>query len=270
MAKLTAEEKKILKSMFIRSGTCSATFNMVKMEANAYTIMMAPAINDLYKDDEEERLAALARANNFFNTHNAFMPLIGGIDYAMSKKIKESGSKDYSAVQDIKIALMGPTAGIGDSFFYNCVRVIAAGIGIGLAEQGNALGPIIFTIIYLGAAEVTRWFGLVLGYTAGGDFIDKVFENGMIQVITKAASILGLGMVGAMVAQMVNIPIVWQINVGGTAVDVNGVLDSVMPGLLSIILVFFLMKQLQKGKRPTTLILLVFIASLLFAFLGIF
>ena len=64
------------------------------------------------------------------------------------KERKEKGTVDADTIESIKVALMGPAAGIGDAFFFNCVRVIAAGIGIGLAAQGNLLGSIIFAVIY--------------------------------------------------------------------------------------------------------------------------
>ena len=48
---LTPEEKKVLKSMFFRSHLVFTSFNMVKMEANGFTITMAPAIESIYKDD---------------------------------------------------------------------------------------------------------------------------------------------------------------------------------------------------------------------------
>ena len=48
---ITSTEKKILNSMYWRSGCCFATFNMVKMEGNAFTLTMAPAINEIFKDD---------------------------------------------------------------------------------------------------------------------------------------------------------------------------------------------------------------------------
>lgn len=73
---ITSAEKKILNSMYWRSGCCFATFNMVKMEGNAFTLTMAPAINEIFKDDEEERCRTLLRHNNFFNTHAVFLPFI--------------------------------------------------------------------------------------------------------------------------------------------------------------------------------------------------
>ena len=39
---------------------------------------------------------------------------------------------------------MGPISGIGDSFFWGILRVIAAGIGISIASTGSPLGAIVF------------------------------------------------------------------------------------------------------------------------------
>ena len=165
---------------------------------------------------------------------------------------------------------MGPAAGIGDAFFFNCVRVIAAGIGIGLAAQGNLLGSIIFAVIYGGSQLLLRWYFLHIGFHAGTDFINSVFETGLIKAVTKAASILGVGMVGAMVASMVKVKLAWTIQVGEASVVVNDVVNSIMPGLLSIVLLFVLMHLIRKGKRPSMLIFSIMIISLILAFLGIF
>ena len=42
---------------------------------------------------------------------------------------------------------MGPLSGIGDSFFWGILRVIA-GIGISLASTGSPLGAIVFLLLY--------------------------------------------------------------------------------------------------------------------------
>ena len=111
---------------------------------------------------------------------------------------------------------------------------------------------------------------LKAGYTAGTSFIDKVFSTGLIGSLTKAASIVGIGMVGAMVASMVKVPIAWVIHVGETEVAIADVLDGIMPGLLSIILVFWMMKMFKKGVGPVKIVFGLLIASLVLAFLGVF
>ena len=266
---LTPEEKKTLRNMYLNSGLVFAGFNMVKMEGSAFSLTMAPAIDELYKDDEE-RKAALLRHNGFFNTHTVMFNLIAGITYALEREKMTKGTVDDDTIESIKVALMGPTAGIGDAFFFNCIRVIAAGIGIGLCAQGNFLGTILFILLYGGSILLSKWYLLKMGYTFGSSFVDKVFESGLIDSITKAAGIVGLTMVGSMVASMVNVKLAWEIAVGQTSVNVLSVIDSIMPGLLSIILVFVLVKFIKKGVRPVTLVLAILVISIVLAFFGIF
>ena len=73
-----------------------------------------------------------------------------------------------------------------------------------------------------------------------------------------------------MAAQMVNVPRAWTIQIGEAAVVVNDVINSIMPGFLSIVLLFVLMNLIRKGKRPAMLIFSIMVISLILAFLGIF
>src|SRR5699024_6021185 len=115
-----------------------------------------------------------------------------------------------------------------------------------------------------------RWYLLRVGYTMGTSFIDSVFSTGLMNSLTKAAAILGLSMVGAMVASMVTVPLAWTIDVGQTSVDVLSVVDSIMPGILSIVLVFGMVSLIKKGVRPVTLVLGILVISIVLAFFGIF
>lgn len=271
MAKIeyTSQEKKTLRSMFWNSGLVFSSFNMVKMEGNAFALTMAPALEELY-DDPSERNAALRRHDNFFNTHAVLFCLIAGITYALEKEKMTKGSCDDDTIENIKVALMGPTAGIGDAFFFNCIRVIAAGIGIGLCATGNILGTIIFVLLYGGSQVVARWYLLRIGYKMGTTFIDSVFNSGLMDSVTKAASIIGLTMVGAMVSSMVNVKLAWVIRVGSTEVILNDVINTIMPGILSIGLIFGLVHLIKKGIRPVTLVLGILVLCLIGAYFKVF
>ena len=134
----TPEEKKTLKKMFWNSRLVFSSFNMVKMEGNAFALTMEPALDELYKD-KKEKAEAMRRHDGFFNTHAVLFSLIAGITYALERQKKETGAVDDTTIENIKVALMGPTAGIGDAFFFNCLRVIAAGVAIGLCSQANSI-----------------------------------------------------------------------------------------------------------------------------------
>lgn len=265
----TPQEKKTLRKMFWNSGLVFSGFNMVKMEGNAFALTMEPAVDELY-DDPKEKNEALRRHNGFFNSHAVFFSLIAGITYALEREKKLTGAVDDDVIENIKVSLMGPTAGIGDAFFFNCLRVIAAGIGIGLCSQGNPLGVLLFILIYGGSQVAARWYLLRAGYKYGTAFIDKVFNSGLMEAVTKAAGVMGVTMVGAMVASSVDVKLAWTINIGETSVVVLDILNSIMPGILSVVLVFVLMHLIKKGHKPIALLLGVLALAIVLAFFGIF
>ena len=91
-----------------------------------------------------------------------------------------------------------------------------------------------------------------------------------MQALTKAASIMGITMVGAMVASSVKVKLAWTITIGEASVVVLDILDSIIPGILSIVLVFALMKLIKKGYKPITLVFGILVISIVLAFFGIF
>lgn len=266
---LTAEENSILKKMFIRSHLVFTNFNMTKMEANGFTMTMSPAIEAIYGDDMEQKKAAYARHQAFFNTHAVAFNFIAGMCYAMERDCKE-GKVPGETIDAIKASLMGPTAGMFDSVFFNCLRVIGAGIAIGLCAQGNFLGTIIFILLYGVMQSVLKYILLKLGYTLGTSFIDSIFSSGLMASATRSASILGLMMVGAMTATTVGVPMDWTVTVGDTSVVIQDLFTAIYPGILSIGLVLLMMFLIKKGRRPVQLILGLLVVALLGALVGIF
>ena len=108
------------------------------------------------------------------------------------------------------------------------------------------------------------------GYSLGSTFIEKVFNSGLLEIVTKAASILGLVMVGSMVASMVtvNVGFVWTF--GGTEVAIQPVLDSIMPGVLSLAVTFGVVKLLKKGHNAAGLVTGLLVICVVLAAFGVF
>lgn len=264
------KEKKILNSMFWLSHLCFIAANLVKLQANGFTVSMAPAIEDIYKDDPEGKKKAYSRHQAFFNTHAVPFAFIVGLSYALEKQNKESTNFDPELINSIKASLMGPTAGMFDSLFFNGLRIIAAGIGIGLCSQGNPLGVFLFILIYGVTQSIAKYYLLNAGYHYGTSFIDQIFSTGLMGALTKSTTILGLMMTGALTASMVYVPLNWTITIGGASLVVGDVLNSIFPGLLSIVLVFLLVSLIKKGVRPTVLIFGILAFSLVGALIGIF
>lgn len=266
---ISAEDNAVLRKMFIMSHSVFMNFNMTKMEANCFTNTMAPAIERVYVDDPEGKREAYLRHQAFFNTHAVALDFIAGLSYALEKDCAE-GKVPGQTIEAIKASLMGPTAGMFDSLFFNCLRVIGAGIAIGLCSQGNIAGTFIFILLYGVTQSILKWFLLKAGYTLGTSFIDSIYNSGLMQVATKAASILGVMMVGCMTATTVGFPLNWTVTIGDTSLVVLDLFESIYPGILSVAIVLIMLAFIKKGVRPIVLIFGLLIFCLLGAAAGIF
>lgn len=88
-------------------------------------------------------------------------------------------------------------------------------------------------------------------------------------MITDAACSMGAIMVGALIAGNVKVGIKWVPNVFGATVDIQAMLDTIMPGLLAIVLWWVCYKSLQKGLSPIKLIFVIMGVCILLSFFGI-
>jgi len=268
-ANISAEERKMLNTAMWKSGTTRGSFNYVKMLGQGYVYCIMPFINKYYKT-EEERKEAIIRANSFMNTNNMCLPFILGLNIAMEKKRAETGEISAEAISSTKTSLMGPMAGIGDSFQFNTLRVIAAGIGISLASQGSILGPILMLLIYFIPFVLIRKQLMFAGFSVGTTMIDKRFNGGILKRVTNAASIVGVIMIGSLVAQMVNVSTALTLNLGSAEIVLQQIFDSIMPGMLSVGMVFGIIALVKKGIKPVMIVCGVMVMCILGAVVGIF
>lgn len=267
---LSKEEKKMLNKCYYYSLNTYMCFNNVVMQGKAFAMSVLPAIKTFYKNPEDQKQAFARNANEVFNSHQVMHGLIAGIVIAMEKERAEKGELDESAISSLKASLMGPLAGIGDSFFFNCYRVIIAGVCIGLAATGNVLAPILFLLLYGVGMLVMKYVLLVEGYRNGSKLVSKAFENGVIPLVMEACGILGAIMVGTLIATNVKINIGLTPVINGAKISVQEILDSVMPGILSLLLWWITFKGVRKGISPTKLIFMIIGVCLILAFFGVF
>lgn len=267
---LSTNEKKLLRQMYWRSFTLYASVTPAKQGASGYEYAMLPFINQFYEDAEDKKLA-MVRQMSYFNTNLAMAPFVMGITASMEKENAAKSNFNADSINAIKTSLMGPLAGIGDSIFWGVLKAIAAGVAIGLAKSGNFLAPIIFLLIFNIPVQVVRWYGGRLGYTLGSTYISKLYENGLINILTKAASIVGLIMVGAMTSNMVIFKVKWNMMMAGkTILKTQPVLDEIFKGLIPLAITlgcFYLLKK--KNISINYLIFGIIILGIAVSLLGI-
>lgn len=114
------------------------------------------------------------RHTTWFNATMHINNFIMGLVASMEKQNSEDENFDASSITAVKASLMGPLSGIGDSFFWGILRVIAAGIGISLASTGSPLGAIVFLLLYNVPAFLIHYYALYSGYSIGESFIQNV------------------------------------------------------------------------------------------------
>lgn len=268
---LSNEEKKLLNRIWLRSLTSKVGSTQAVSIGNGFARIMKPAIDTYYKDQPEEAHKTYMRHMEYLNTNAAFVNLIMGICLAMEKRRAEShGEISAQAISSVKASLMGPCAGIGDSIFFNCIRVIVAGISIGLAANGSVIAPIFFLVVYNGIEILCRYLFTIYGYRFGETVVDVAFSKGLIPLLTDAAGALGAIMIGCLVAGNVKVPLALTINVNGVSVVMLDLLNSILPGVLPLLLWWFVFKILQKGVSPVKIILGILVISVILGVIGIF
>jgi Phosphotransferase system, mannose/fructose/N-acetylgalactosamine-specific component IID len=266
---IPADERKLLKKVFWRTLTLSSTYNYERMQALGYVYTMIPVVDKYYTDEEAKREAYL-RHFEIFNTTPTMAGFITGLSASMEKEASQDPNFNTASINAIKVSLMGPFAGIGDSIFWGSLRVITLGIGISMCAQGNPLGLLVHLLLFNIPATLVRWYGVQIGFGLGSSFLKQASESGLLGQITKAATIVGLMTVGAMTCTMVRFNIGLVLNIQGAELGVQGILDSIFPKLLPLLLVFACYKAISKGVKPVVIMLAMLVLGVAGKYLGIF
>lgn len=261
--------KKDLRKTFWRSFTMEWAWNYERQMNLGYAYSMTPALKKIYKGKKDELASAYKRHLEFFNVTPWLSTFPLGISIAMEEQNALNPDFDSDSINNIKVALMGPLSGIGDSFFWGTLRVIATGIGTSLALQGNILGPLLFLLIFNVPAILARYYGLYAGYNIGAQFIEKVQKTGLMDRLSYGASVLGLGVVGAMVATMVTLKMPLKIGSGADATSITGIFNGIVPGILPLLFTFFIFWLNNKGVKAQWILLLIAAIGIFGAWSGI-
>ena len=193
-----------------RSTFLQGSWNYERMQNLGWAYSLIPAIKKLYTK-KEDQAAALERHMEFFNTHPYVAAPIIGVTLALEEEKANGAAIDDAAIQGVKIGMMGPLAGIGDPVFWFTVRPILGALGASLAATGNILGPLIFFIAWNAIRMAFLWYTQELGYKAGSE-ITKDMSGGILQDITKGASILGMFILAVLVERWVSIKFVFNVS----------------------------------------------------------
>ena len=266
---MTAHDKKLTKRMFWRNMFLGFNMSYTRQQGVAWDWVHAPIYREIYKDDDQF-WEAMKRNMEFYNITPNMNGMVSGLAISMEEENAKApkGTFDTAGISGMKIGLMGPMAGIGDTFFSGVWALIIMGIAISFAKQGNlivAALPLIALIPNL----LVRYYGQKFGYKLGTQYIQKAVQNGVMAMFTKAASIVGVTVVGGMIATLVKVPIVFKTKINGTAFELQKVLDQILPDMLPLALAIGCFWLLRKNVSPVKVLIGVVILGFVLTFLGI-
>ncbi|BDR57064.1 PTS system mannose/fructose/sorbose family transporter subunit IID [Xylocopilactobacillus apis] len=260
--KLTVKERK---NMFHRWIFFSGLgYNFETQQAPSVAFSMRKALRKIYPNDDDY-IKSMDNQYKYFNVTPQMGNIILGASLAMEEK---DGIKSLNAVQALKTSLMGPFSGVGDSVFWILLPTIMGSIAGYMALQKNAIGAIIWMLIYVALYWVKMWL-FNIGYTSGTKLVTTL--GAKINIFTDAISVMGLMVVGSLISTVVKVYVPLKFQTGKVALSLQtGVLDKIMPGLLPVCIawaVYYLLGK--KSWTPTKIILLIIAVCLLGSLTGV-
>ncbi len=248
--------KKDLRRINLRSYFLAACLNYERYQGLGFCYTILPALKKLYKGDELQE--AVLRNTEFYNSHLWANNLVVGVSIALEEQRALGQPISGQVISATKAGLMGPTAGLGDSFFKGVVVTITGAFAASLAIDGNPIAPFVFIIPNLIVCILTKYYGTMYGYKFGTNIIMKLKNDNVIQKLIDAATIVGL-MVGAgLVTNYVKISLTTVLDFGGKEIILDDLVNSLLPKLLPYAMVFlyyYIIKKCPKNGLYITLIL---------------
>ena len=265
--KLTKADRR---SVMLRSQFLQGSWNYERMQNGGWAYSLIPALKKLYPN-KDDASAALKRHLEFFNTHPYIAAPILGVTLALEEERANGAQIDDAAIQEVKVGIIGP---LFFFFVWNIVRV------------------------------AFLWYTQEFGYQKGSE-ITKDLSGGILQTITKGASILGMFVMGILVQRWTNINFPMVISKvkladgafikfpegaingaqlqevltamnGGVALSPDKVttlqdnLNQLIPGFAALLLTFLCMWLLKKKVNPIAIIFGLFAVGILGHLVGIF
>lgn len=274
---MEAVEKKLTRSDLMKSFWRYLFLNQMgwnyeRMQSVGYCAAILPILRKTRPDPEDFKEAFITNLN-FFNTNPVVgYPLILGAHIAL-----EEAGASLETTEGLKVGLMGPLAGVGDTLVWALYNSIIMSIGAVMALEGSALGPILVILLVLIPYFAVRYWQFFWAYNQGANLISQL-GGGMIARLTELATIVGLIVIGGFAPSIVRLVIsyewVREVEVRGEmttqVLNFQDQLDAILPYMLPLLVTWLAYALLKRGWNPVTVIAVLTVIGFLGGAIGIF
>ena len=255
--------KELTKFSFRHQFFLQRLFTYSRMQGVGYAAAIYPALKKIYKDDPEALHKAYESHSGLYNVTPQMSEIILGMDIAIEES---EGIDALQTVLSLKTSLMGPLSGFGDVIFSTIQQTVFGAIAANMAlSTGSMVGMWIWFVWFI-AVILFRPRMLIFGYKQGLNLVRD--ENTLLADITRAASIVGVMTVGALIATTVSISIPLEFVSGEVTYAVQSALDSIMPKIypaVATLAAYWLSGR--KNMNVTKLVGIVFLATFILSLL---
>lgn len=260
------EKKKMITEKDVRNSwlryyfTCEMAISYERLQAVGFCSSLIPILTKIYPDKEDLK-KALERHLVFYNTEAVFGSAINGIVIALEEQKANGEPIDDDAITGIKTGLMGPLAGIGDSIDWATLKPIIFALAATLSAKGNIIGCFVLLLLPLIQIAIGSQLS-VYGYKMGRASIRDILSSGRIKELIVGASTLGLFMMGALSSTYVKVatPLKLNFGSGNEPFVLQDIIDSIVPGLLPLLVVLGIYWWLNKKNQNMVVIMLMILA----------
>ena len=234
------------------------------MQSAGWLWAMLPGLQKIHTN-KEDLAASMTHNLDFLNTHPFAVTFVMGMVLSM-----EQQKMDIQTIRSVRISVAAPLGGIGDALFWMTLIPIVAGMTAQMAIDRSWLGPILYFVIAFGVEMALRYGLMYWSYNMGTKAVTMMTAHA--KEITHAASVLGVFVIGALIANYgggtslaISIP-----NGQGDPLVIQNYLNAILPLLLPLLMTlmcYFLI--IKKNFTPIKLIVLLLIIGIVGCAFGI-
>ena len=253
--------------IFLRTFFLQALWNFERLQNVGFLYILYPVFKSLYKD-KEKRKEALLRHIGFFNTNPYMVNIIIAMVINAENNIALGQEKNIKKPEMIKSVMAGPTAAIGDYFFWGTWRPFVSFISILMIILSMNMfsinflwiAPVIFIVVYNIVHLAFRYCSLIISFRLNEKMI-KLISKLEIKYIVDIFRIIGL--------VVITLAIFFYFKTFGLIPVIDSELHKLVYPDVLIYGAIFLISFLLGRIRPVIMFYFALIFSFILGYLGI-